>query len=164
MRVTSTARGKHHSLKITVGCQCTQDFAACIATRFHQSGALSSSPNTFALIRATNKITQVHDRNKSTTQTHEETRKEHIRERACECKCAAAHPFRGPNPSQLSTRESLGNRRERARAVPKPPITMSSTRHVLLWVIHHNVINLSLIQKTEVWTIRHNVINPSRGF
>ena len=29
-------------------------------------------PNTFALIRATNKTTQVHERNKSTTETHEE--------------------------------------------------------------------------------------------
>ena len=32
--------------------------------------------------------------------------------------------------------------------LPKPPITMSSNRHVLLGAIHHNVINLSLIQKT----------------
>ena len=41
-----------------------------------------------------------------------------------------AHPpFRGPNPIQLSTRELLGNKWDRARAsaVPKPPVTTSTT-------------------------------------
>ena len=115
--------------------------------------------------------TQPHDRNKSATQTHEEPRRVHTRKRASVC--------------GLSTRELLGNRWDRALAsgVPKPSVTMSSIRHVLLWATHHNVINLSLIKKrsldnpsrlhqpvaeilmlgTEVWTIRHDVNNPSRG-
>ena len=44
--------------------------------------------------------TQVHDRNKSTTQTHEEPRRVHTRNRACECKCAADGP---PTPSGVRT-------------------------------------------------------------
>ena len=65
-----------------------------------------ASPNTFALIRATNKKDTknthkwVHDRNKSTTQTHEEPRRVHTRKRACECKCAADGP---PTPSGVRT-------------------------------------------------------------
>ena len=49
----------HDTLKITLGCRCTQGFAACIAATFHQSSARFSSASTFALIRATNKTTQV---------------------------------------------------------------------------------------------------------
>ena len=76
-----------------------------------------------------------------------------------------------PTPSVVRMARELAPRELQGHIVvtvrdflPKPPITMSSNRHVLLGAIHHNVINLSLIQKTEVWTIRHNVINPSRGF
>ena len=43
---------------------------------------------------------QVHDRNKSTTQTHQEPRRVPTRNRACECQCAADGP---PTPSGVRT-------------------------------------------------------------
>ena len=99
-------------------------------------------------------FSQVHDRHKSSTQTHEEPHRVHTRKRACECKRDAAGP---PTPSGVRTqanslhesRLGTGGTQLRASAVPKPPITMSSIRHVLLWATHHNVINLSLNKKTK---------------
>ena len=99
---------------------------------------------------------QVHNRNKSTTQTHEEPRRVHTRKRACECKCAADGP-----PTLSGVRTQANSLQESCLG------TCGTARVQVLCQSHPSRCHqpfLIFLKKTEVWTIRHDVLNPPRGF